>query len=232
MMERVGSRLMATYRGWKLRRLARKGIISKETIKRYLPVSPVIVEAGAHVGFDTLEMSTLWPQASIHAFEPIPSIYAQLVANTRDRANITCHPLALGATTGHASMFVSTGGSDGSSSLLRPAEHLVDHPDVKFESEIEVETVTIDDWARRAGIARIDFLWLDLQGYELAALAAGSDLLREVSVIHTEVNLKTTYEKAPHYSELRFWLEQRNFRVVKEAVPWADGGNVLFVRNR
>jgi len=181
---------------------------------------------------DTLEMSALWPQAHIHAFEPVPSIYSQLVANTRNRANITCHSLALGATTGHASMFVSSGASDGSSSLLRPASHLADHPDVKFDSVIEVETTTLDAWARRLGIVKVDFLWLDLQGCELAALTAGSEVLREVSAIHTEVNLKTTYENVPYYSELRFWLEQRNFRVMKEAIPWADGGNVLFVRNR
>ena len=43
----------------------------KELIKQYLPINPVVIEAGAHIGTDTVEFSKIWPKGSIYAFEPI-----------------------------------------------------------------------------------------------------------------------------------------------------------------
>ena len=59
-----------------------EGGIPLYTIARYLPADPVIVEAGAHLGYDTLAMSRCWPRGHIHAFEPIPSIFSQLQQRT------------------------------------------------------------------------------------------------------------------------------------------------------
>ena len=36
--------------------------ILKEGIKQYLPENPRILEAGAHIGRDTVKLSKLWPQ--------------------------------------------------------------------------------------------------------------------------------------------------------------------------
>ncbi len=207
-----------------------RGIVRKEEIARYLPEDPVVLEAGAHIGVDTREMSALWPRGAIHAFEPIPAIFERLVANTRRLPNVRCYPLALGDRNGRARMYVSGGGSDGASSLLAPKEHLTEHPDVTFEGTIEVQTVTIDDWARDHGIERVDLLWLDMQGYELAAMRAGERVLSSVRAIYTEVSLREVYEAAPLYAEVRTWLESRGFRAACEALPWRDMGNVLFVR--
>jgi hypothetical protein len=107
---------------------------------------------------------------------------------------------------------------------------LTDHPDVLFEKKIHVECTTLDEWAKLNNIEKVDLLWLDMQGHELNALKAGSIVLEKVQAIYTEVNLKEVYDGAPLYSELREWLEQRNFSVEVEEIPWEDGGNVLFVR--
>lgn len=206
------------------------GVVSKSVMRKYLPKAPTILEAGAHVGVDTLAMSKVWPQGRVYAFEPVPEIYHKLVANLQQRKNVTCHPFALSGATGTARMFVSSGGSDGSSSLLPPKEHLRDHPDVTFERQITVNCVTLDEWAQQEGVEQIDLLWLDLQGHELNVMRSGTHILERVSAIYTEVNLKETYTGAALYPELRAWLEERGFKVEKEAIPWEDGGNVLFVR--
>src|SRR5438132_8350317 len=104
----------------------------------------------------------------IHAFEPVPKLFATLQSNTRRFTNVFCHQLALSSKTGKAKFYVSSGSSDGSSSLLEPKEHLQDHPDVLFKKTIDVITITLDDWAAQHGIDHIDFLWLDMQGAELA----------------------------------------------------------------
>lgn len=208
-----------------------KGVVPKSVIAQHLPKKPVIVEAGAHVGLDTEELAKYFPDATIYAFEPVPDLYLQLVERTRSYKNIHCFPLAFSAQPGEAVMYVSSGVSDGSSSLLPPKDHLIDHPDVVFNETIQVQCTTMDDWAEANHIEKVDLLWLDMQGHELNALKSGLAVLEKAHTIYTEVNLKEVYEGAPLYSELRNWLEARNFKVVVEDIPWEDGGNVLFVRN-
>jgi hypothetical protein len=37
---------------------------------------PTIVEAGAHSGLDTVYLSRLFRDGAVHAFEPVPDLYA------------------------------------------------------------------------------------------------------------------------------------------------------------
>lgn len=210
-----------------------EGTISKPSIRKYLPEAPAVIEAGAHVGTDTVEMSRLWPKGTIYAFEPIPALFAKLRTNTRRQSSVRCYNLALGERTGAQQMFVSSGASNGSSSLLSPTGHLIDHPDTFFNKTIAVQAMTIDDWAREREVSAIDLLWLDMQGAELAALKAAPRILKTVKAIHAEVSVREQYAGAPLYAEVRQWLAGQGFRVEAEALPphW-DGGNVLFVRDR
>jgi 2-O-methyltransferase len=208
-----------------------EGEIPLDKIARYLPENPVVLEAGAHVGLDTVKLAQAWPAAQIHAFEPVPAIFKQLKATTSGFKNISCYQLAIGQKDGSAQIHVSGGESDGSSSLLKPKEHLSLHPEVSFSKPIKVEVSSIDSWAETHSIKKLDFLWLDLQGLELAALKGATNILDSVSVIHSEVNLVEVYEGVPLYKELRGWLEDHGFKVAFEAIDWDDGGNVLFVRS-
>jgi hypothetical protein len=128
-------------------------------------------------------------------------------------------------------MYVSGGASNASSSLLVPSGHLDSHPDVTFLENELVKTETFGEWALSNGVDSVDLFWLDMQGSELAALRASPDLVRRAKAIHTEVSIRSTYEGAPLYDELRAWLLDNNFEVAAEAIPpsW-DMGNVLFVR--
>jgi FkbM family methyltransferase len=207
------------------------GEIPIDTISDYLPEAPVIIEAGAHIGVDTLKLNQRWPKAKIYAFEPVPDIFKQLKAKTKSVKNIFCYPFAVGQKETTMQIYVSSGESDGSSSLLKPKEHLSLHPEVAFEKTTRVKVTTIDKWAQQNSITQVDFLWLDLQGYELAALKGAAEMLQSVKAIHTEVNLVEVYRGAPLYGELKQWLEKKGFKVVFEAIDWADGGNVLFARS-
>ncbi|HVE80875.1 MAG TPA: FkbM family methyltransferase [Candidatus Dormibacteraeota bacterium] len=222
-MKRIKDRIIKLFKG-------ERGIVTKKYMKRFLPSQPVIVEAGAHIGVDTVELANVFHKGEIHAFEPVPSIYKQLVKNTQSHQNIKTHELALASQNGEADIFVSSGRSDGSSSLLKPKEHLKIHPDVKFEQKIKIKTITLDDWVKNNGISQVDFLWLDLQGLELSVLKASKETLKTVKAIYTEISLVENYENGPLYKELREWLRQQGFEIQKEAIEWEDGGNVFFVR--
>ncbi|MEQ1798590.1 MAG: FkbM family methyltransferase [Lacibacter sp.] len=205
--------------------------INKNYIRKFLPSNPVVIDAGAHVGGDSIEMCRLFPGSRVHAFEPVPAIFQLLKHNTRKFNRITCHTTALSNHTGQQVMHVSSGASDGSSSLLQPSEHLTDHPDVFFNQDITVQTMTLDEWAAKQGIEQVHLLWLDMQGFELEVLKASSVILSKVKAIHMEISTRPTYEGVPLYGEVKAWMETQGFRVEVEAIPkgW-DMGNVLFVR--
>lgn len=206
------------------------GKIAKDLIVRFLPNDPIIIDAGAHDGTDTKELALLWPDGMIYAFEPVPSLFYRLCNRTLYLHNVRQHQEALGSKTGIAIFHVSGGSSDGSSSLLAPKRHLDFHPSVSFDQMIDVNVFTLDDWAAIHDIQKIDLMWLDMQGSELAMLKASPRMLATTKVIYTEVSLVELYEGCPLYDEVKNWLSLQGFEVVWEGLPWPDGGNVLFVR--
>lgn len=209
--------------------LPEKGRVRKREIARFLPSAPTIVEVGAHIGIDTAAMARRWNAGSIHAFEPVPALYRQLVARVQRHQNVATYQLAMAGTSGELTMNVSGGRSDGSSSLLRPLEHLKFHPDVTFDETVTVPATTLDEWAKEHAIEP-DLLWLDAQGAELQILQAAQSTLMSVRAIYTEVSVVQNYAGGALYPELETWLRGHGFRPVIERIAWADGGNVLFVR--
>lgn len=201
-----------------------------DIIKRKIPSNPVIIEAGAHIGSDSGRFAQIWKDAKIYAFEPVPTVYSQLVENTSAYGNIKTIPLALSDSNGVTKMFVSSGRSDASSSLLAPKQHLEVHPDVQFNETISVETTTLDDFCIKNNISHIDFMWLDMQGYELPMLMASKKMISNITLIYSEVSLIETYEGVSTYQKYKEWMEESGFKVYKEYFPWKDMGNVLFVK--
>merc|ERR1712083_1207607 len=57
----------------------------------------------------------------------------------------------------------------------------------------------------------IDFLKLDVQGYELAVLQGAETALRDVLVLHTEVEFVEMYEKQPLFAEVDQFLRRAGF---------------------
>lgn len=206
------------------------GPFKKTDLRPWLPEDPVILEAGAHLGEDTREFKSIWPQSTIHCFEPVPSLYLTLSINTGAASGVFRYPFALSSKRGWQEMVVSGGAGTGSSSLLRPKDHLVHHPEVTFEKSAMVPTISLDDWAHEFGVRRLDLLWLDLQGHELTVLKGGQVLLSTVRALFVEVNLVELYEGAPLYPELKSWLGAQGFYPKRELLPYEDAGNVLFLR--
>lgn len=217
--------------------LLHRDVISYETCASYLPSEPIIVEAGAYDGTNTCDFCRFWPGCQVYAFEPVPSAYDRLLGVTSVfPAQIHPQNMALGRRTAVSQMHVSTtgvsGGGEQSSSLLAPAATREEFPFVGFrEDTIPVQVTRLDEWAAENHVNHVDFLWLDLQGMELAALEGCGELLSKISVIHCEVQNFPLYEGAPSYRELSRWLEKRRFYVAHEAI-FRRGGNVLFVRRR
>jgi hypothetical protein len=57
----------------------------------------VMFDVGAHVGETALALALEFPEATIHAFEPVKDIFARLQWNCRKYPNVICHHAALGS---------------------------------------------------------------------------------------------------------------------------------------
>jgi FkbM family methyltransferase len=135
-----------------VRYLFNRDRISYQECAKYLPESPVIVEAGAYDGSNTQDFCRFWPHCQVYAFEPVPSAYQRLIkvaAHFPDRI----HPqnMALGEAAGICDMHVSVTGVSGgeqSSSLLVPTATREEFPLVNFCSETtQVRVTRLDEWA-------------------------------------------------------------------------------------
>lgn len=203
--------------------------ISKQYIQQFLPSDPIILEAGAHIGRDTLKMIKLWPNATIHAFEPAPHLFEQLQNNTQEIATIHRYPLALSDTTGTQTFYVSHG-INAVSSLLEPTDYFT--PQSVSFTPIDQKTITLHEWARHYGIQYIDFAWLDMQGFEYAMLKASPEFLSHIHVMLIEVAQVHRYKNDVLFETLKEFLQHHNFIVDTLAIGHKGWGNALFINQK
>jgi len=207
------------------------------TLKQFLPQNPVIVEAGAFNGGDTKKMSATWPNAIIHAFEPVPEIYEHLLKNTQNKTNIHCYPYALSNKNGTELFYISEnpnnpGVASQAGSLHKPKDRLKVSPLI-FPRTTTVSTITLPTWAEKHTITHIDLLWLDTQGHELAILQAAQSLLQNIRVIITEVSFIESYYDQPKLDDLIVWMQEQGFEHVGsdfENTTKNFFGNVIFIK--
>lgn len=208
-------------------------------IANYIPEQPIILEAGAFHGQDSIRIAQHWPHATIYAFEPVPELFAQLRDATAAHPQIHPVPRALGATEGTHTFWPSEhpkrpGKHSQAGSLLEPNERL-QWSSITFNAPITVQATTIDAWAKQNNVASIDLLWLDLQGYELPVMQASPHILKTVRAIWTEVHFVQAYKDQAQYSDVTTWLESQGFTLIgtdfTNTTSWFFG-TALFVRKQ
>lgn len=213
-----------------LRRRIWKASPLADLMEKNLPADAVILEAGAHAGADTVLFAKRWPAGTIHAFEPVPVLFAELQNQTASLPNVKCYPYALSKESGTVVMHLSTDDMPASSSILPPKRHLDYHPTVGFSGQVEVPSVTLDDWMTQEKIARLDALWLDLQGFEFPVMQASPATLSKVRVIVTEFADVELYAGQERFSAIHDWLATMGFKCIYRERLWLYGGNALFLR--
>jgi 2-O-methyltransferase len=214
------------------RRIPQSVVDLHDEVKRYLPSNPVIVEAGAHMGYDTFGLSKLWPRGTIHAFEPVPNIYSELCDRVKSCKNVRTYNVALGEREGEVPMYVSSGNSSGSSSILKPTKHLEFFPEVSFDETVNVKLTTFSQWAKDAGVKNIDLMWLDMQGYEVNALKGAGDIMRQVRVIYTELCSDELYQGLTTRNEYIAFLQSLGFQLISAPSPDEVINEGLFINTR
>ena len=208
-----------------------------DIIKPYLPNNPIVVEAGAFTGSDSIRMANYWPKATIHSFEPVSELFVSLQSKTIEYENIECYNLALSNNNGFGSLYLSIKPDKNNritqaSSLLTPKK-FIQTSRISFPKTIPIQTTTLDSWAHKNAINHIDLLWLDTQGHELSILKASPSILQKTKIVHVEVATVERYHNQPLYSEVKTWLEENGFKELGRDfdIQKRHFGNAIFLRS-
>ncbi len=144
-----------------------------------------IFDVGANIGLYSLLAGAANPQARVHAFEPTPEIAEAFRENIRlnNMRNILVNALGVGDRCGKAFLQRFMGGDD-----IYDGMNFVSGQKLASE-DIPLTVVTIEDYCRQNGIARIDLIKMDIEGGEYKALLGAKNLLasREVGCIFLEL---------------------------------------------
>src|SRR6266496_2962930 len=139
----------------------------------------VILDIGAHHGYTVDKLLDYAPGAKIHAFEPTPDSAAVLRFRMNGRPNVQVHEIALGDTTGIVSFQLNVG--EQTNSLLdnlAPGQSPYD-PVQQPLSHVQVQAMTLDDWAAKFEPNGMLLIKADIQGAESLLVAGGKKTLAQ-----------------------------------------------------
>ena len=173
----------------------------------------VAVDVGANLGLFSLSFAAAgYPE--IHSFEPIPETFkrlrANLAMNPKLAPKITANNCGLGSSEGSFTFVVSQN-SPGTNRFGTDDETLA--PD---ESRIECKVTTLDSYCQAHGLTEIDFLKMDVEGFECAVLRGASGLLGRGAVrfIYAEVVPDMLMAAGSSLEEFSKLVESFNFEPV------------------
>lgn len=139
--------------------------------QRMVTRGSVILDIGANFGYYSLKLaSALKGECVVHAFEPNPPTYARLVHHIRVNglgSSVTAHSLGLAERPGFATISEKSGNS-GAANLTTSAD---DRDPIRLTS--------IDVFRAEAGLPRVDFIKIDVEGFEEHVIAGGIQTLTE-----------------------------------------------------
>lgn len=173
------------------------GAYERESIallQRLAHPGSVALDIGANVGMVTLPLARrVGSDGVVHAFEPNPPVYDRLLVNIalNNLPNVVTNNIALGSFTGHAELYGSRGANQGMSSLAH-------HPGLNRTATCRIETM--DDYAARISLGRVDLIKIDTEGADVAVLLGGQHVIstfRPALYFEVDRRLLAKYDASP-----------------------------------
>ena len=155
-----------------------EGFAARYVLKKFMDKNPIVFDVGGNKG----DYTKLWlglflkrqtADFKIYVFEPSRAAFEVLEKVFLKNFNIVLNRVALSDIEGRAELFSDFDGS-GLASLARRD---LAHANMELNIRQEVQTKTLDAFCREQGISRIDFLKLDVEGFELKVLQGAKNML-------------------------------------------------------
>ena len=163
----------------------------KYLTRKILPIilaneMPVFFDVGANVGRYSSSLLSIFPAATIYAFEPHPETFSILQTNSCSK--IQCYNMAIGHTSGKLTLYDRIDKNGSPHASLYKDVILEIHKQKTNEHIVSIET--LDEFCVENNIRDIDFLKIDTEGSELSVIRGAAKLIknRSIKCIHFEFN--------------------------------------------
>jgi FkbM family methyltransferase len=187
----------------------------------------VVYDIGASTGIWSELVTTVYPSAEIHMFEPlaaeIEAYRTDLSARIARRPKLHLHSVALGRENASTEIH-ATHDAYGSSLLDRG-----DVPDV--EGAITVPVRRLDEYRQEHGLPFPEVMKLDCQGAEIAVMDGAAECLGHAKVLLLEswlVRTRAYGPETPLIAELTEYLTERGFACIEFGQHFYDEQQRLY----
>ncbi len=169
-----------------------------------------VLDVGANAGAFATTVHALFPDATVHAFEPLPDVYAALKQRASSLSRLRVHNLGLGEQDGEL-VFHRTQ-QDVSSSFLQPGATFERLSGITSETDdIRVAVRALDSVAAEQKFEGPLFVKLDVQGYEDRVIRGGGETLKRTALLLAETSAVPQYGGAATFAQLVAMLDAMNF---------------------
>lgn len=170
--------------------------VVKQVLKRELNQQNLIFfDVGANRGDYSKELRAEFPYAEIFAFEPNPHAFTALTSSLRSSKD-HCYCLGFGDKAGCQTIYTYEHEIDSQHASLYKDVFLNFHHAHDLLN-VDIQLMTIDQFCQENNLRQIDFLKIDVEGYELDVLRGAERMLQEsrIRIIQFEFNVTHVFSR-------------------------------------
>jgi len=140
-------------------------------LRKYIKKGETVIDIGANIGYYAAMLSNcVGENGIVHCFEPDATNFNHLEKVTKHYKNIVINNKAVGSQTEKIKIYTSK---------ELNVDHRTYQPE-EYDKVIEIDAVSIDDYllgAKPAGARKVDFIKIDIQGFEMQAIKGMTNTL-------------------------------------------------------
>jgi FkbM family methyltransferase len=176
-----------------------------------------VLHVGSSKGQETEHYVKLGVKDVVY-IEALPSVFKDLVQHVKKfPGKFTCINACISEIDCGEVIFNVANNEGQSSSMLEFGTHAKQHPSVKFNDRLKLETIRLDTLHSKYNIQQThDFLAVDLQGADLFAIKSLGIMLNNFKWVYVEVNKDHVYMDCPLVGEVDEYLAHFGFKGVEE----------------
>jgi FkbM family methyltransferase len=196
-----------------------------------------VFDVGANVGWFTFQFGRVFQGAQFHLFEPVSALFNEIPktfgyaphAELPERA--TLNRMALGHEAGRVEMTAVPGVT---------VNHVIVAGGSQPPSEWPTESAEVmrgDDYCARHGILHIDYLKVDVEGFDMNVLHGFTGMLSRGNVDFVQVEASMAHDNKAHihidaFAALLACHRYRLFRIINQAsgqIPYLSRADIVFI---
>ena len=179
---------------------------------------PVIFDIGSHQGKIAILMNQIYKNASIYCFEPNKSMNKKL---KKIGKNIQICNYAVGDKVADKKININkidltnTLSQIYNDSLYLKIKNLIINKPKKKNDYKKIKMISLKYFCKKNKIKHIDFLKIDVEGYEYKVLIGAKEIIKKVKYIMIEVQKNDMY-KGYSRKKIEDYLRKHNFKLIKK----------------